>query len=243
MIKLFRLCADLFANDRRTLEDLSAGLRDHLARLTTYPHGGAFAGILLSTQAFVGRWNATELAINAGQNTQQGGRAVTNDDRETALNRLRRNYSALDALEDDTRRARLLLRFYPQGLETYTGAKIDALDPLLDAYLKLLTDTPPADLPPNFAARTTADLAAFEATRNAQISQQADTTRARQARQALVPDATSLLTDNYHFLCLHFCLERGQVIGFFNRRYFEETEADLADEVAVVPPVVPPVGG
>ena len=243
MVKLIRLCADVFVDLERTLEDLSAGLRDHFTRLEAYPHGGAFDGIITATRDVVARWNAIELAINAGQNTQQGGRDATDADRETALNRLRRNYSALDAIEDDKLRDKLTQLLYPQGLEQYNAAKLDSLDPLLAAYLKLMADVPAGDLPTDFAARTTTDLAAFDAARDGQIGQQADTTRARQKRQAMVPEITGLLTDNYHFLCLHFRAERGQVIGFFNRRYFEETEADLADEVAVVPPVVPPVGG
>ena len=76
-------------------------------------------------------------------------------------------------------------------------------------------------------------------TRNAQISQQADTTRARQQRLALVDGVTGLLTDNYHFLCLHFCQKRGQVLGFFNRRYFGTDGAAAADERPATPPVGP----
>ena len=243
MIKLIRLCSDVFAEAQRPLEDLSAGLRDHLTRLENYPHGGAFDGLLTATRAVVALWNATELAINVGQNTQQGGRDATAEDRETALNRLRRNFAALDALEDDQLRDRLRKRFYPQGLEQYTDAKLDSLDPLLAAYLELLAGVPVADLPAGFAARTTTDLAVFDAARDEQIGQQANTTRARQKRQTMVPEVTNLLTDNYHTLCLHFRTERGQVIGFYNRRYFDETAADVAADAPVVPPVVPPVGG
>ncbi len=237
MIKLTRLCSDVFAEEQRPLEDLSAGLRDHFKRLEAYPHGGKFDEIITATRDVVERWNATELAINAGQNTQQGGRAATTDDRTLALNRLRRNYAALDALEDDATRAKLLQRFYPQGLEQYTDAKLDSLDPLLDAYLQLLAAVPAAELPPNFAARTTTDLAAFDTARTVQIGQQADTTRAREQRKAMVPEVTDLLTDNYHFLCLHFRKERGQVLGFFNRRYFDEMAADVAADAPVVPVV------
>ena len=241
MIKLTRLCGDVFAEDQRPLEDLSAGLRDHFTRLQAYAHGGAFDGIITATREVVERWNATELAINAGQNTQQGGRGATDADREKALNRLRRNYAALNAIEDDELRDKLVQLFYPQGLEQYTDAKLDSLDPLLDAYLQLMAGVPAAQLPPDFASRTTTDLAAFDTARTTQIGQQADTTRARQKRQEMVPEATSLLTDNYHFLCLHFRTERGQVLGFFNRRYFEET-AEVEEAMPVVPPVPPPGG-
>lgn len=50
---------------------------------------------------------------------------------------------------------------------------------------------------------------------------------------------TGLLTDNYHFLCLHFRQERGQVLGFFNRRYFGTDGAAAADELPATPPVGP----
>ena len=241
MVKLIRLCADVFVDLERTLEDLSAGLRDHFTRLEAYPHGGAFDDVITATRDVVERWNTTELAINAGQNTQQGGRDTTNDDRTVALNRLRRNYAALDAIEDDTQRDKLVQLFYPRGLEQYTDAKLDSLDPLLDAYLQLMAGVPAAQLPPDFATRTTTDLAVFETARTTQIGQQAATTRARQKRQGMVDEVTGLLTDNYHFLCLHLRKERGQVIGFFNRRYFEET-AEVEEAMPVVPPVPPPGG-
>ncbi|MBC7447879.1 MAG: hypothetical protein H7330_07450 [Hymenobacteraceae bacterium] len=238
MIKLIRLCGDVFADEKRALEDLSAGLRDHFTRLKAYPHGGVFDEVITATRDVVERWNKTELAINAGQNTQQEGRDVTAADREKALNRLRRNYAALDALEDENQRTKLLQLLYPRNLEQYTDAKIDALDPLLEAYLKLLTQVPAAELPPGFAARTTADFGAFDTARDSQIEEQATTTRAREQRKAMVPEVTDLLTDNYHFLCLHFRKERGQVLGFFNRRYFEE-DAPATDAPAVAPAVAP----
>jgi hypothetical protein len=241
MIQLPRLTGDLFAAPERPLEDLSAGLRDHFIRLKAYPHGGAFAGIIATTDALMVRWNAAELGINTGQNTQQGGRLTTDDDRDLALNRLRRNQAALEAIEDAATRADLLQLLYPNGLEAFTTAKVDALAPLLDAYLTLVAKVDPAKLPADFAARTTADLAAYSTTRATQISQQADTTRARQKRLEMVDEVTGLLTDNFHFLCLHFRTERGQVLGFFNRRYFEADAATAPDEAT--PPPTPPAGG
>ena len=240
MIILPRLCSDVFADKERSLEDLSAGLRDHFTRLTAYPHGGAFDGIITPTRALVERWNDTERTIITGQRTQQTGRAATDTDRETGLKRIRLNYAALSALEDDDARARLLKLFYPNGLEEFTAARIDSLDPLLDAYLDLLDDVDASQLPAGFATRTTADLSVFEGTRGTQISQQAITTRARQKRLAMVDEVTDQLTDNYHFLCRHFRPERGQVLSFYNRRYFER--ATPTDDDGETPAPAPAPG-
>lgn len=232
MIALVRLCDDLFVDSRRSLEDTSSLLRDHLTRLTAYPHGGAFDGMIASTQALVDQWAATELSVNTGQSTQQGGYDATQDQRDAALNRLRRNYSALDALEDERLRERLLRHFYPQGLEQYNAANIDTLPPLLDAYQALMAPVR-ADLPPDFETRTATALAPFVGARARQVGQQAGTTRAREQRRELVDDVTSLLTDNYHFLSLHFRAERGQVVSFFNRRYLGEDAPEVAAPVPV----------
>ena len=69
------------------------------------------------------------------------------------------------------------------------------------------------------------------------------TTRARQQRLAMVDEVTDQLTDNYHFFCRHFRKERGQVLSFYNRRYFEREGAeDDAETDAPAPgaPATPP---
>ena len=224
MQKISYLLGDLFKDDRRTIEDTSAGFLDHnlLLQIVDDPKK-ALALVKGQTQALADRLTANETSIGKGVALQHGGRELTQTERDRALTIVRENESALRnryVVKDAAVRQRLYALFYPDKLNPYNAASLTTLPGIIRTYLNLLDDEK-ASVPEDFYAETVADLTPFAEARETQTKQKQATQKAQKERQDLLPQLTEQLTANLHELCVFFRADRAQVLTYFNARYFE----------------------
>ena len=224
MQKISYLLGDLFRDDRRTVEDTSAGFLEHNLLLQSLDDPKkALALIKGQTQALADRLTAAETAIGKGLAVQHGGRELTQAERDKAIVLVRENESALRnryVVKDPEVRKRLYDLFYPVKLTPYNAATLATLPGIIRTYLTLLEDEQ-KNVPEDFYAETVADLSPFAAARETQTKQKQDTQKAILDRQLLLPQLTEQLTANLHALAVFFRADRKQALSFFSARYFE----------------------
>ena len=225
MQKITYLISDVFKDDRRPIEDTSAGFADHNLRLQGQNDPKKLlAQIKEETQALADRLTAAETAIGKGQAVQRGGRELTQAERDKAIAIVRENESALRnryVVKDPELRKRLYDLFYPDKLTPYNAATLVTLPGIIRTYFTLLEDEQ-ANVPEDFYNETLADLSPFADARDTQTKQKQTTQQAIQARQKLLPLLTEQLTTNLHTLCMFFRDDRTRALSFFDARHFEE---------------------
>ena len=225
MQKIQVLIGELFADSKRSIEDLTAGFDNHNTLFQVAPDKKGLLKVnQVRSQTLLGQLNGLTSAVGSGQATQQAGRTLTQDDRQKALDRLSANEAALRSdylVEDAKLRQRLLQLLFPNGLTAFGTAPLKALPDLLRVFLDLVQD-PKNGVPDIFVERTVADLSPFANTRDTQITQIQATELARAERRGLLPAIQEQLTRNLHALCFLFEEDRSQVASYFSTRYFED---------------------
>lgn len=224
MQKIVYLVGDLFKDDRRPIEDTSAGFLEHnnLLQETKDPDG-KLTNIKSETQELAAKLTACETTIGKSQATQQGGRELTQAEREKALTILRENENALRTryvIKDVSLRKRLYALFYANGMGPYNLANLKNLPGVIRVYLDLLEDEKD-NLPKELYEETVQDLTPFATARSNQQKQMQATQKALADRQVLLPLLTLQLTANLHELCVFYRADKSQVLTYFNPRYFE----------------------
>jgi hypothetical protein len=224
MQKLAYLLGDLFKDDRRPIENTSAGFLAHNLLLQALDDPKKVLALVKGqTQALAAQLTAIETRIGTGVAVQRGGRELTQAERDKATTVIRENESALRnryVVKDAALRKRLYDLFYPDKLNPYNAASLKTLPGIIRTYLNLLDDERP-NVPDDFYAETVADLTPFAAARETQTKQKQATQQAQQQRQELLPLLTQQLTANLHELCTFYRADKLQVLSYFDPRYFE----------------------
>ena len=225
MQKILVLIGELFADTKRSIEDLTTGFDNHNTLFQAAPDKKGLLKLnQMRSQTLMGQLTSLTSAVGSGQATQQAGRTLTQEDRQKALDRLSANEAALrsDYLVEDVKlRIRLLQLLFPNGLTSFSTAPLKALPDLLRVFLDLVQD-PENQAPEIFVNKTVEGLSPFANTRDTQLAQMQNTEKARTERRGLLPAIEEQLTRNLHALCFLFEEDRSIVASYFPARYFED---------------------
>lgn len=231
MIRLRRLCLNLFFDKSQTQEDWVRGFLDHRARLkAALPTAGPFAPVLAAaladTDALAAQLETLLQTYEVALRTQVTGRIATDAERVKLLGRLRGNEGALRGdylVANLTERQRIAQLLYPHGMDDYNRAGVDTLPGLLGSYLQLVEQEKTL-LGDAFVSRTKADLQPYADTRQTQVGQQTATDQALAAFDKLHLPAAEQVNHNYHLLSAHFRGNEDDVLDYFDPRYYDEQQ-------------------
>ena len=231
MFDVDKFAADLFDDEDQAHAALYAGFLDHNEKVqaatdlpATGPLGALATAMKADTAALAVEARAAQENLNVAERAQVAASGDAADGRATAEKALSRIGGLITGvITDPKEQDRLRKLLFPQGAEQYTDAKLGDLAVLLAGFLSTLRTHKAAFgvMADTVVSQTETAFAAFTGTRAEHVTEQTDTAKARETRQALRARLTGRLTDNYHLLSLIYAANRAQVKNYFTQRYFE----------------------
>ncbi len=231
MFDVDKFAADLFDDEDQAHAALYAGFLDHNEKVqaatdlpATGPLGALATAMKADTAALAVEARAAQENLNVAERAQVAASGDAADGRATAEKALSRIGGLITGvITDPKEQDRLRKLLFPQGAEQYTDAKLGDLAVLLAGFLSTLRTHKAAFgvMADTVVSQTETAFAAFTGTRTEHVTEQTDTAKARETRQALRARLTGCLTDNYHLLSLLYATARAQVKAYYTQRYFE----------------------